>query len=178
MQEIKFTLELKRNPTLDCSAFDFFDAFSGLDFEFLMTDTADYISYTPKMEKRIYDPSTGDELTVGSKPGEFMKIDVTMPAKEQERLPVFQDIMIMMSVHWTSSAQAVSASLTEGIVFQNLLYTIKFEPTANVLNADLVASQTEIIREETLVLDAGNSFISNMPQGLQRRSLAFQWECP
>ena len=107
-----------------------------------------------------------------------MKIDVTMPAKEQERLPVFQDIMIMMSVHWTSSAQAVSADLTEGIVFQNLLYTIKFEPTANVLNADLVASQTEIIREETLVLDAGSSFISNMPQGLQRRSLAFQWECP
>ena len=107
-----------------------------------------------------------------------MKIDVTMPASEQERLPVFQDIMIMMSVHWTSSAQAVSASHTEGIVFQNLLYTIKFEPTANVLNADLVASQTEIIREETLVLDAGSSFISNMPQGLQRRSLAFQWECP
>lgn len=56
------------------------------------------------MEKRIYDPSTGEELSLGSKTGEFMKIDVTMPAKEQERLPVFQEIMMMMSVHWTSSA--------------------------------------------------------------------------
>ena len=45
--DIKFQLELKRHPGLDCSAFDFFNAFSGLDFDFLMTDTADYISYIP-----------------------------------------------------------------------------------------------------------------------------------
>ena len=55
-EDITFQLELKRHPDLDCSSFDFFNAFSGLDFEFLMTDTADYISYIPQMTIRAFDP--------------------------------------------------------------------------------------------------------------------------
>ena len=85
--------------------------------------------------------------------------------------------MMILTVHWSSSSYG-TAYLTEDIVFQNLLYTVKFEPIANVLFADLVASQADIIREETLILDASNSSISNMPEVQQRRSLAFQWECP
>ena len=54
--DIKIQLELKRHPDLDCSAFDFFNAFSGLDFDFLMTDTADYISYIPEMQVKVFDP--------------------------------------------------------------------------------------------------------------------------
>ena len=71
--------------------------------------------------------------------------------------------MMILTVHWSSSSYG-TAYLTEDIVFQNLLYTVKFEPIANVLFADLVASQADIIREETLILDASNSSISNMPE--------------
>ena len=49
--------------------------------------------------------------------------------------------MIMMSVHWTSS-RSWDMNLTKNLVFQNILYMMKFEPVANVLFADLVASQT------------------------------------
>ena len=47
-----------------------------------------------------------------------------------------------------------------------------------MLFADLVASQTNIIRDETLILDASSSYISNMPEVQQRRSLAYDWACP
>lgn len=84
---------------------------------------------------------------------------------------------MLLTVHWSSSNYG-NSYLTQDIVFQNLLYTIKFEPIANVLFADLVASQSEVIREETLILDASNSKVSNLPEVQQKRSLAFQWECP
>ena len=59
-----------------------------------------------------------------------------------------------------------------------MLYTIKFEPVDNVLIADLVASQSEIIQGETLILDASSSYISNLPIATQRRSMAYVWHCP
>lgn len=128
-----------------------------------MTNTADYISYIPQMEVRPYDPDTNAEIALGSKTPTKMLVDVTLPMKEQEKLPVFQDIKILVTARWTSSKYS-APSLTEDIVFQNLLYTVKFEPIANVLFADLVPSQTQIIREETLILDASDSYISNMPE--------------
>ena len=83
----------------------------------------------------------------------------------------------MMSVHWTSG-EFWNLTLTKDLVFQNILYKMKFEPVANELFADLVASQTEVIRDETLILDASGSKISNMPVVTQRRSLAYAWNCP
>ena len=127
-----------------------------------MTDTADYISYIPQMTVRAYEPSSETDIEYGSVTPSTMLVDITLPKKEQEKLPVFQDIMIMLTARWTNSEFA-DQQLTNDIVFQNLLYTMKFEPIANVLFADLVASQTDIIRGETLILDASSSFISNMP---------------
>ena len=157
---------------MDCSAFDFFNAFSGLDFDFLMTDTADYISYIPQMDVKVRDGASLEEIELGDVAPATMVVDITLRAEEQEKLPVFQDIMLLLTVHWSSSSYG-TAYLTQDILFQNLLYTIKFEPIANVLFADLVASQTEVIRDETLILDASNSKISNMPEVQQKRSLAF-----
>ena len=57
-QDLRIQLELKRNPELDCEQFNFFDTFNGLDFDFLMTGTADYISYLPKMQVSAYDAVT------------------------------------------------------------------------------------------------------------------------
>lgn len=85
--------------------------------------------------------------------------------------------MILLTVHWTS-AEYATLQLTDEIVFQNLLYTIKFEPVANNLFADLVASSRDVIRGETLILDASSSYISNMPVSQQKRSLAYNWRCP
>lgn len=127
-----------------------------------MTDTADYISYIPKMNIRIFDPITNGVIAFGAEAPESMLVDITLSKKEQEKLPVFQDIMMLLTVHWSSSSYG-NSFLTEDIVFQNLLYTIKFEPIANVLFADLVASQSDVIRDETLILDASSSKISNMP---------------
>ena len=53
-------MRLERNPELDCAEFDFFDAFSGLDFDFILTDTADYISYQPNFEVKAFDPTIAD----------------------------------------------------------------------------------------------------------------------
>ena len=62
---------MERNPDIDCSEFDFFDAFSGLEFDFIMTDTSDYISYKPKMEVVAFDPTITDsslaEVTYGER---------------------------------------------------------------------------------------------------------------
>ena len=88
-EDIKLQLELKRNPELDCTQFDFFDTFSGLDFDFLMTSTADYISYYPKMEIVAYDAATNTTLNIGDPTPEFMLINITMPMTEQVKLPVF-----------------------------------------------------------------------------------------
>ena len=87
--DIKFQLELKRHPDLDCSAFDFFNAFSGLDFDFLMTDTADYISYIPEMQVKVFDPVSDVEIQFGDVAPASMLVDITLTKKEQEKLPVF-----------------------------------------------------------------------------------------
>ena len=81
-EDIKIQLELKRNPELDCTQFDFFDTFSGLDFDFLMTSTADYISYYPQMEIVAYDAVTNTTLNIGDPTPEFMLINITMPMSE------------------------------------------------------------------------------------------------
>lgn len=81
-EDIVFQLELKRHPDLDCSSFDFFNAFSGLDFEFLMTDTADYISYIPQMEIFAFDPVSENEVKFGDVVPETLLVDITMPKSE------------------------------------------------------------------------------------------------
>lgn len=164
-EDIKFSVKLERNPALDCSSFDFFNSFNGIEFDFLMTDTAEYISYLPAMEVSVFDPTTQEPVVEGDVAPTQLMVDIVIPAAEQERLPVFQDIMIMMSVNWTNAGYA-EIELDEKIVFQNLLYTVKFEPVANVLFADLVASQPDITQGETLILDASSSYISNMPESL------------
>lgn len=82
-----------------------------------------------------------------------------------------------MKVNFANS-EFNDVTLTQHLTFQNLLYTIKFEPQENALKANLVASSNQIIKDETLILDASNSFISNMQQSVQERSLGFQWTCP
>ena len=114
--DIAIQLELKRNSGLDCTQFDFFDMFSGLDFDFLMTGTADYISYLPKMNVVAFDPETDQVIEIGDPTPAQMLINVTMPMEEQAKLPIFSDIMILMTAHWSSSILP-DLELTRDIVF-------------------------------------------------------------
>ena len=68
--------------------------------------------------------------------------------------------------------------MSKRLTFQNLMYTVKFEPVSNILEANLVSNVNQVIRGETLILDASNSFITNMPINLQEKVLGFEWICP
>ena len=54
-----------------------------------MTDTAEYISYVPKMELVAFDSVTNVVVNLGDKTPNSMTVNVTMPMLEQMRLPVF-----------------------------------------------------------------------------------------
>ena len=73
-----------------------------------MTDTTDYISYKPEIVVEAFDPNAASPTVVnfGDVTPTRMLVDVTLPLGEQEKLPVFQDIMILMTVHWTSATYA------------------------------------------------------------------------
>ena len=146
----------------------FFDAFDGLDFEYILTDSVDYIDAQPETVFQAFDAATGEAITQQDGPTPAgLRVNVTIPADEQKKLPVFQEISILMTARWTSSKYPGMKNLTRDSTFQNLLYTIKFEPLANYLVVDLVASAVNISREESLVLDASGSYITNMPENLQ-----------
>ena len=44
--------------------------------------------------------------------------------------------------------------------------------------ANLVASTDAISRDENLILDASNSYITNLPENMQLKQLAYEWICP
>jgi hypothetical protein len=54
-----------------------------------MTDTADYISYSPKMVVIAYNSETNTTISAGDVAPSKMNINVTMSKSEQEKLPVF-----------------------------------------------------------------------------------------
>jgi hypothetical protein len=43
VEDISFSLQLQSNPVLDCDGFRFYDKFASIEFEFLLTDTANFI---------------------------------------------------------------------------------------------------------------------------------------
>ena len=67
--------------------------------------------------------------------------------------------------------------MSEKLTFQNLLYTLKFEPLANQLETSFVSNLEQVIQGEVLILDASNSIITNMPAAQQQKELAFMWSC-
>jgi hypothetical protein len=58
-------------------------------------------------------------------------VNVTIPASEQVKIPVWTDIKVLMTIDWSSSQ--FTRDSEESLVFQNLLYTILFNPRDNFL---------------------------------------------
>ena len=54
-----------------------------------MTDTVDYISYNPEMQMYAFDPRSENEVELGEISPDKMIVDVVLPMREQERMPVF-----------------------------------------------------------------------------------------
>jgi len=122
---VTFVLVLKKHPTLDCSNFNFYDQFVRMDFEFILPNSVEYIAVTPKVD-----------TVVAKKPDDII-INVTIPKQEQYKLPINQEIKIFMTARWTSSDSALDVDVGK-LVFQNVIYTFKFEPGEKDLVAKLV----------------------------------------
>lgn len=58
------------------------------------------------------------------------------------------------------------------------MVTMKFAPSDSTLNANLIASSSNVIRDENLILDASSSYISNVPERIKNKDIQFEWQCP
>ena len=99
--DITFQLQLKNNPSLDCKDFTFYDAFDSLEFDFILHDTAEYIQKKPELRYALHNPSlqgAAVDPTLSD-----LQLNVTIPASQQGRLPVFKNVGILMKVRWTNS---------------------------------------------------------------------------
>lgn len=86
-----------------------------MDFEFILTNSVQFFELVPKVN------------TVITKSQDDITIDVTIPKSEQYKLPIKQEIKIIMTARWTSSDYAKDVAV-ESLVFQNVIYTIQYEP--------------------------------------------------
>jgi len=180
--DIKFNLQLKKNPYLDCGNFTFYDEFYTIDFDFITTDTVDYIDPKPELAYNIYKPSDFldlqfiDVLTQDPFNGDLY-INVTIPKDEQYKFPVFTDVSILMTIRWTNSEFQQEIE-SDDLVFQNAMYTMKFSPLDNELFVSLEVASTELTRDETAILDGQGSYITNLPASLRQQGLKWSWTCP
>jgi len=62
-----------------------------------------------------------------------MVILVTIPKSEQYKIPVWQDVKIMMSLDWTSSTYDLQEE-HKSTMFQNLVYTVRYNPLDRRVN--------------------------------------------
>ena len=68
----------------------FFDAFDGLDFDFILNNSVDYIESKPEAVFHAFDAATGEAITQQDGPTpDGLMVNVTIPADEQSKLPIF-----------------------------------------------------------------------------------------
>ena len=107
-EDISFEMVVKTNPAIDCSQFQFFDALEEIEYEFILTDTVDFIHKKPELLiSGIYQDESGTNQVYefdGKQPvPSNLVIKVTLLAQHQRSLPIFQDIMMMFSLSWSNS---------------------------------------------------------------------------
>ena len=88
VEDIKFTLERRSNPELDCSSFNFFNEVDSLDFAFILLDTNEFIDHVPEVSYAV----TPDG-----------KVTITLTSSQQVKLPLFRDIQVVITMHWKNS---------------------------------------------------------------------------
>jgi hypothetical protein len=125
---------LKTNPSAACEKFNFYDEFSSVKFEFVaMTDDESYMLEQPEVEillisanstKPSDETGVNPEITEQSeeeikliRQAKDLIVNVTIPASEQVKIPVWTDIKILMTIQWSSSQFTQDASQDESLVF-------------------------------------------------------------
>lgn len=82
-----------------------------------------------------------------------------------------------MTIRWTNSDFQKEVA-SDNLVFQNALYALKFSPMDNDLVINLEVESTEIIRNQTAILNGRGSYITNLPASLRQQGLRWTWTCP
>jgi hypothetical protein len=96
---------------------------------------------------------------------------------EQNKIPVWTDVKILMSIDWTSS-KFDSAIQTDHTLFQNAMYTIKFVPSNSYLITSVTQNYKFVQRVQTLILSANETTVFGLHPSQVKDQLAFEWVCP
>ncbi len=143
---------LKTSKKNGCDQSDFFyDEFLGLDFDYMIFNDIQYMELLPAMKFEV----------TGSKATNNLTVSVKVPKEEQWKFPIRTDVKIIMNVKWTSSKFADLVD-TSKLVFQKVIYTIRFNPAASVLIPKLKASSDLLYQNDTLILDASGTFVTGL----------------
>lgn len=82
-----------------------------------------------------------------------------------------------MTVRWTSTEYADEVAVDD-LVFQNVIYTLQYEPGESSLVARFVQNKDKLFIGDQLVMDASLSYISNLPKNLSQKDMVVEWICP
>lgn len=158
----------KRSYDAICYEQNFYKQYASLDLKFILTDDNQYVANQPKViieADNKYDES------------DPTRIKIVIPAGEQYKLPVDREIFVVMTAHWTNKdfENVIDSSK---LTFQNLVNKIHFKDTQRGLNSYLNVFQNPIQGAQPLILNASDSFVSNVAFYEAQRNLTFNWTCP
>lgn len=105
-----------------------------------------------------------------------MRIKVTIPKGEQFKLPSERDIFIIMTAHWTNEKYLDEIDAT-ALTFQNLLQKVRFSSDEQILVPYLNIDENPVAGASPLVLNAADSFVSNVLFEEARLNLTYSWSC-
>lgn len=108
---------------------------------------------------------------------DLTRIRITIPAGEQHKLPSDREIYIVMTAHWTNKEYKDVIDSSK-LTFQNLVNKIHFKDTQRGLNSYLNVFQNPIQGAQPLILNASDSFVSNVAFYEAQRNLTYIWSCP
>lgn len=186
VNDITFALELRYNPNVTCPDTMFYDKLADLEFtDFILGNTLDFIDDKPQLEWFVWSPDTeiisDESLNEAENNNTVVNprifVNVTIPANEQFKFPLLEDVKILMSIKWTNT-EFESQLADDEMIFQNVLYTIHFAPSDNDLVAVLTVNRDEAIRGDNVMFDASGSYVSNLPSNLRQKGLVYSWICP
>jgi hypothetical protein len=191
-QDVYLQLKVKQNTAVDCKNFKFFDKFDSVSFDFVvggndglyMTEkpevkvfltTGDYVPSEP-LQPLDNDPFTsGRRLQADPATSKDLTVVCTIPKSEQHKIPIWQDVKILMSIKWTSSKYEIEEN---SHIFQHAMHTIYFNPTARQLQASINSNYNYVQKGQTLILNTNATTVTDLYPEQIEGMLSYEWVCP
>lgn len=169
--DIQIQLELIQNPKLQCNElFNFYAKFDhdAFDFKFIIDNEKDqYLINQPFVSWKLQYEGESEESLSG--------IQITIPADEQYKLPIWTDIKLIMYIEWTSKNYS---EYRQPGTFQNVMYTMQLSPKTAQLSTALVANTKEVSRGQTLTLMANQTTVMGINPIFVQDQMKYKWFCP